>query len=169
MSDDDMMYWSRLIMASNRGTLMELGISPIVSAGMFLQIAVGAKIIDIDTSDPEQKALHDKIEKLLAIVIATFEAVAYVFSGQYGQISQIGAVSGILIIIQLVFASILVILLDEILKSGYGIISAISLFIATNVCEDFVWSCISPYQTGNGEYIGAFVNLFAGLKNDPSK
>lgn len=33
---DDPMFWSRLILASNRGTLMELGIGPIVTASMIV-------------------------------------------------------------------------------------------------------------------------------------
>jgi protein transport protein SEC61 subunit alpha len=46
----DPFYWMRVILASNRGTLMELGISPIVSAGMIIQLLTGLKIIDCDTS-----------------------------------------------------------------------------------------------------------------------
>ena len=45
---DDPMFWTRLIMASNRGTLMELGIGPIVTASMIVQLLVGAKIIAVD-------------------------------------------------------------------------------------------------------------------------
>jgi len=30
----DPFYWVRVILASNKGTLMELGISPIITAGM---------------------------------------------------------------------------------------------------------------------------------------
>lgn len=44
-SDSDPFYWMRAILASNRGTLMELGISPIVTAGMVMQLLAGAKII----------------------------------------------------------------------------------------------------------------------------
>ncbi len=36
LTGDDPMYWTRVIMASNRGTLMELGTGPIVTAGMVL-------------------------------------------------------------------------------------------------------------------------------------
>ena len=36
MVGDDPMFWSRMILASNRGTLMELGIGPIVTAGMIM-------------------------------------------------------------------------------------------------------------------------------------
>ena len=34
----DPFYWLRVIMASNRGTLMELGISPIVTSGLIMQV-----------------------------------------------------------------------------------------------------------------------------------
>lgn len=51
----------------------------------------------------------------MAILIATFEAVAYVFSGIYGEIEDIGAVSAFLIVFQLIAASIIVNLLDELM------------------------------------------------------
>jgi len=35
-SSADPFYWMRVILASNRGTLMELGITPIVTAGMVM-------------------------------------------------------------------------------------------------------------------------------------
>ena len=47
-SSTDPMYWLRVIMASNRGTLMELGISPIVTSGMIMQLLAGSKLIDVD-------------------------------------------------------------------------------------------------------------------------
>lgn len=43
----DPFYWMRVIMASNRGTLMELGISPIVTSGMIMQLLAGTKIIEV--------------------------------------------------------------------------------------------------------------------------
>ncbi|XP_077194052.1 protein transport protein Sec61 subunit alpha isoform X2 [Paroedura picta] len=49
MSSDsaDPFYWMRVILASNRGTLMELGISPIVTSGLIMQLLAGAKIIEL--------------------------------------------------------------------------------------------------------------------------
>ena len=47
-SDTDPMYLLRTILASNKGTLMELGISPIITSGMIIQLLAGAKIIDVD-------------------------------------------------------------------------------------------------------------------------
>ena len=49
MSSDsaDPFYWMRVIMASNRGTLMELGISPIITSGLIMQLLAGAKLIEV--------------------------------------------------------------------------------------------------------------------------
>ena len=44
----DPLYWLRVILASNKGTLMELGISPIITSGMIMQLLAGAKIIEVN-------------------------------------------------------------------------------------------------------------------------
>lgn len=44
----DPLYWTRVILASSRGTLMELGISPIISAGWILQFAGLFKLFKVD-------------------------------------------------------------------------------------------------------------------------
>ena len=168
MGADDPRYWTRIILASNRGTLMELGISPIVNAGMIMQLLAGAKIIDIDQNNPEDKELYQGAQKLLAILLGFFEAFAYVWGGMYGDLEKIGVICAILLIIQLTFASILVMLLDDIMSKGYGIGSAISLFIATNVCEDILWKAFSPMTTNN-EYEGAIIALVHGLVKKGNK
>ena len=53
----DPFYWMRVILASNRGTLMELGISPIVTASMVMQLLAGTKLLDVDTSIREDRNL----------------------------------------------------------------------------------------------------------------
>merc|ERR1712159_879110 len=67
------------------------------------------------------------------MLITLGEAVAYVVSGMYGPVSEIGAGNAILIITQLFCAGIIVIILDELLQKGYGLGSGISLFIAPNI------------------------------------
>jgi protein transport protein SEC61 subunit alpha len=159
----DPLYWMRVILASNRGTLMELGISPIVTSGLVMQLLAGSKMIEVDQSLKEDRALFSGAQKLFGILITLGEAVAYVVSGMYGNISDIGAFNAILIILQLLFAGILVIILDEMLQKGYGLGSGISLFIATNICENIVWKAFSPttINTGRGtEFEGAIIALF---------
>lgn len=168
----DPFYWVRVIMASNRGTLMELGISPIVTSGMVMQLLAGSKIIDVDQSSREDRALFQGAQKLFGMLITIGEAVAYVLSGMYGPIGELGAVNAILIILQLFVAGLVVITLDELLQKGYGLGSGISLFIATNICENIVWKAFSPTTVSTGgrtEFEGAVIALFHFLITQPNK
>lgn len=64
MSSDsaDPFYWLRVIMASNRGTLMELGISPIVTSSLIMQLLAGAKILEVGDT-PKDRALFNGAQK----------------------------------------------------------------------------------------------------------
>jgi len=142
---------------------MELGISPIVTSGLVMQLLAGSKLIDVDQSVKEDRALFNGAQKLFGIVITVGQATAYVFSGMYGDMKDLGAGNAMLIIVQLFTAGIVVILLDELLQKGYGMGSGISLFIATNICESIVWKAFAPltHNTGRGtEYEGALIALF---------
>ncbi|KAI9022551.1 SecY subunit domain-containing protein [Hyaloraphidium curvatum] len=165
MSSDssDPFYWMRMIMASNRGTLMEQGITPIVTSGMIMQLLAGAGIIEVDYSLKEDRALFSGAQKLFAMIISIGQAFVSVWSGVYGNPKEIGAGISLLLILQLFVASVIVILLDELLQKGYGLGSGISLFIATNICENIVWRAFSPstFNTGRGtQFEGAILNLF---------
>jgi protein transport protein SEC61 subunit alpha len=171
----------RVILASNRGTLMELGISPIVTSGMIMQLLAGANLIDVDFSLKEDRGLFSGAQKrgcmaflfasyplisypsVFALLISLGQATVYVLTGLYGQPRDLGAGVCLLLIIQLVAAALIVILLDELLQKGYGLGSGISLFIATNICESIVWKAFSPttINTGRGpEFEGAIISLF---------
>ena len=159
-SGSDPLYWLRVILASNRGTLMELGISPIVTSGMIMQVLAGTRIIEVDQSLKADRELYEGATKLFGILITFGEAIAYVFSGMYGDINLIGVTNCMLLIFQLVFAGILVMLLDEVLSKGYGIGSGISLFIATNISENIIWKSFSPFTVTSErgvEYEGAII------------
>ena len=107
------------------------------------------------------------------MIIALFEAFATVWSGQYGDIDKLGTGNAIMIIIQLTFAGVIVMMLDEVLSKGWGFgSSGISLFIATNICENILWRAFSPIsmQTDAGtEYEGAIIAFFHLLITRPNK
>ncbi|KAG9413225.1 Protein transport protein Sec61 subunit alpha [Aphanomyces cochlioides] len=162
-SASDSLYWMRAILASNRGTLMELGVGPIVTSGLVLQLLAGSNLLEVDQSSKEDRALFAGAQKLVGVFITLAQAIAYVFAGMYGDVNEIGAGSAILIIVQLFFAGLVVIALDETLQKGYGFGSGVSLFIATNVCQNIVWDTFAPVSitTGRGtEYRGAVVAFF---------
>lgn len=151
---------------------MELGISPIITASMVMQLLAGSKIIEVNQSVKEDRALFNGAQKLFGILITIGEAIAYVVSGMYGDLNTLGAGNAILIILQLFAAGMVVIILDELLQKGYGLGSGISLFIATNICESIIWKSFSPttINTGRGtEFEGALVALIHLLVTRPNK
>ena len=142
---------------------MELGISPIITSGLVMQLLTGSKIIDVDHSLKEDRALLDGAQKLLGILITIGEAVAYVASGIYGDVRDMGMGNAFLIVLQLFMAGLIVICLDDLLQKGYGLGSGISLFIATNQCESIIWKAFSPTTINSGrgtEFEGAVIALF---------
>lgn len=88
---------------------MELGISPIVTSGLVMQLLAGSKMIDIDNSVKADRELLAGAQKLLGVLITIGEAVAYVVSGMYGDVKDLGTVNAVLIILQLCFAGIIII------------------------------------------------------------
>ena len=100
---------------------------------------------------------------MFALIWTFGNAVVYVATGLYGRPSELGWGIIILLVLQLVTAGMIVMLLDEMLQKGYGIGSGITLFIATNICENIVWKAFSPttVNTGRGpEFEGAIICLF---------
>jgi len=167
----DPLYWMRVILASNRGTLMELGISPIVTSSLVMQLLGGAKIISVGDDEESQNCMK-ALEKLVGMIITLGQGAAYIFSGMYGDIRELGWGNASLILVQLFFAGVIVLCLDEMLQKGYGLGSGISLFIATNICETIIWKTFSPHSVNYGrgvEYEGSIIALLYLLMNRNDK
>ena len=161
MSQQDPLGALRVIFASNRGTLMELGIGPIVTAGLILQVLAGSRMVNIDMTNPEDRSMFTSASKILAVVMTIFEASAYIVGGTYGQIDL---QTQIIILGQLVAAGIIVLLLDELLQKGWGLGSGISLFIAGGVAQAVWWESVSPMgPMGDGKLYGALIAFVQGI------
>ncbi|MEN2999253.1 MAG: preprotein translocase subunit SecY [Acidilobaceae archaeon] len=132
----------RIIFASSAGTLMELGIGPIVTASLILQILVGAKIIELDLTVPENRKKFTGAQKTLAIAFAFLEATAFALGRRYwvGTGIQPTYYDLAVVALQLAFGAIIVLYLDELVQKGWGIGSAISLFILAGVAQGVMWS-----------------------------
>ncbi len=134
----DMFAGFRAIMAGASGSIMHLGIGPIVTASIILQLFVGAKIIKLDLTKKEDKAIYQGTQKILVIVMILVEAIPQVYGYLNPSDSLIGMVGGswasAVIISQLFIGAFLVFLMDELI-SKWGIGSGISLFIAAGVSQ----------------------------------
>ena len=162
----DPFYYLRVIFASRRGTLMELGIGPIVTAGLVLQILAGSKIIEVDFSSPEDRALFTCASKVLSIVMTGAQATSYIVAGVYGKLPpRLGAI----VFAQLMAAGLVLMLMDELIQKGWGLGSGISLFIAAGVAQNILWSCFSPFgPLADGMRLGVVVAFFEALwKHQP--
>merc|ERR1719465_220336 len=154
----DPLYRLRVILASNKGIIMEL--------------LVGAKIIDVNMQSKEDRELFQSAQKLFGLLITFGEALAYLLSGMYGPVGELGLIRSVLIIGQLFLAGFMVLMLDELLQKGYGLGSGISLFIATNICETILWKSFSPVtiRTDQGtEFEGAIIATFHFVITKPNK
>jgi len=147
----------RVIFASNRGTLMELGIGPIVTAGLILQLLAGSSIIKCDMSNSEDRGLFTSASKVFSIVLTGIQAGAYILSGMYGP--SLAGPTILAIFIQLLAAGIIVMLMDELVQKGWGLGSGISLFIMAGVAQNILWSTFSP---PNGLFVGSLSALLGG-------
>jgi preprotein translocase SecY subunit len=147
----------RVIFASNRGTLMELGIGPIVTAGLILQLLAGSSIIKCDMSNSEDRGLFTSASKVFSIVLTGIQAGAYILSGMYGP--SLAGPTILVIFIQLLAAGIIVMLMDELVQKGWGLGSGISLFIMAGVAQNIIWSTFSP---PNGLFVGSLSALLGG-------
>jgi len=145
----------RVIFASTRGTLMELGIGPIVTAGLILQLLAGSGMIAFNASDPEDRGLFTCASKVFSIIMTGVQASAYLIGGVYQNINSWQA---IIIFTELLAAGLLLMLLDEMIQKGWGIGSGISLFILAGVAQRIVWDSLLPYGPfQDGKYYGALV------------
>ncbi len=131
----------RVIFASNSGTLMQLGIGPIVTAGLILQLLAGSSIIECDMSNAEDRGLFTSASKVFTILLTGIQAAAYLISGMFGAIT--GSAT-LVIFLELIFAGIIVMLMDELVQKGWGLGSGISLFIMAGVAQSVLWDTFSP-------------------------
>lgn len=164
---NDPLYWLRTVMASNRGTLMELGIAPLVTTSMIIQFLQGSGLMqNFDDSLKEDRLLNTALQKVSGVVYTAIIAASYVSSGMYGDVAALGSSNVTLIVAQLTIAGAIVVMLDEIMQKGYGIGSGVSLFMTVNICETIAWKLISfqTIQTPYGpEYEGAIPAFFYQL------
>ncbi len=158
----DLFEGFRAILAGASGTIVHLGIGPIVTGSIVMQLFTGAKIINLDLTKAEDKAIYQGTQKVLVLLFIFVESIPQVFgflepdtqfiqwfsdSGWFG--SDIGWARGI-IIAQLAMGSIIVFLMDELI-SKWGIGSGISLFIAAGVSQALFTGTLNyqPFQQGS--------------------
>ncbi len=148
----DFLQFARVIFASQQGTLVELGIGPIVTAGLLMQLLKGSEILKFDFTKPDERGIFQTATKLVTYIVIIIESAVYAIA-VYGP--GVGNPSVLYVIIgQLIAASVIIMFLDELIQKGWGLGSGISLFIMAGVAQQILWSLFSPLEAGDGFRIG---------------
>jgi len=157
----DQFGYFKSVLATEAGTLITLGIGPVVMAGIFMQLFQGADILHFDLTTHEGKTLFQGSQKMLAIFLCIFESAMYVWSGAFGMPD---APVRTFLVVQMALGAFLVLLMDEVVtKWGFG--SGISLFIAGGVAKDIFWKMFSFLEVEEfpGQFIGAIPDFIRSI------
>lgn len=142
-----------IVLGTQFGSIISLGVGPIVLASIILQLLKGSGILNIDTNNPEGRKFFQGLQKILVLFFIVFESFVYVF------MQGLQASPGLegLVIFQLILGGLAIFYMDE-LTSKWGFGSGVSLFIAAGVS----WRLItSAFQFVNQQGKNCLVN-FAG-------
>jgi len=151
-----------MILGAKMGSLITLGIGPIVTASIILQLLVGAEIIPWDLKTEEGKEKFMGVQKLFSLFLTFVEAFAYVEFGAIQPINTSVFISTILIL-QIAFGGIIIMLLDEVV-SKWGVGSGVSLFIAAGVSKTIVLRLLNPLKAaGSTVPVGLLPQIFVYL------
>jgi preprotein translocase SecY subunit len=144
----DFLAFARVIFAAQQGTLLELGIGPIVTAGLLMQLLKGSELIKLNFKDPDDRSLFTSATKIVTIIVIIAEGALYGVSVYGGLLAHPSLIP--VLISQLIGASIVVMFLDELIQKGWGLGSGISLFIMAGVAQGILWSIFSPLPAQDG-------------------
>ncbi|WP_121744587.1 preprotein translocase subunit SecY [Natronorubrum halophilum] len=146
----------RSIVAGEQGSLLQVGIGPIVTASIVLQLLGGANLLGLDTDDPRDQVLYQGLQKLLVVIMTVLTALPMVFAGGFLPAQQSLTLGGFefgytqvqtLMFVQVFVGGILILYMDEVV-SKWGIGSGIGLFIIASVSQRLVAGFVQPRSEG---------------------
>ena len=159
----------RTILAGGQGTILQLGIGPIVTASIVLQLLGGADLLGLDTQNPRDQALYQGLQKLLVVVMILLTGLPMVFAGNFLPVSPaLAQAYGVTTVKWLMFAQIfvgglLILFMDEVI-SKWGVGSGIGLFIIAGVSQRligglFAWEALGTNYNG---FFPTWVGILTG-------
>jgi preprotein translocase subunit SecY len=121
-----------IVLGASFGSIISLGIGPIVTSSIVLQLLNGSGIVKFDLASPDGKRLFQGTQKVLSLFFIVFEAAIYVFMGGLAPSSSYLGTPlyfqlQLMLVLQLTLGGIMILFMDEVVsKWGFG--SGLSLF-----------------------------------------
>ncbi len=159
-----------IILGASFGSIMSLGIGPLVTASIVLQLLKGTGILKMDVHTPEGRKQYQALQKVASIFFIIFEAAIYVFMGGLSPDQSLVGTSAylqfqLILVFQLCLGGLMVMLMDEVCsKWGFG--SGISLFIAAGVAQQIfiqAFNFLPAPNNPSGFASGKIPELFQAL------
>lgn len=158
-----------IILGASFGSIMSLGIGPLVTSSIVLQLVNGSGLIKMDLTTQEGKKRFQGIQKVLSLFFIVFEAAIYVFMGGLAPSADFAGTPlffqlELVLVFQLILGGVLIMFMDEVV-SKYGFGSGISLFIAAGVSQSIFIQAFNflPSPTNPDISAGAIPALFQSL------
>ena len=137
------------LLGAQIGSIITLGIGPIVTASIVLQMMVGSDLLPWNTNTQEGKQKFQAAQKVFAYGLTVIQAAGYVLSGTFG--SGLAPITMLLLIGQITMGGWIIILLDDLVqKWGFG--SGVGLFIAAGVSKAVYITVVSPLTSAGELY-----------------
>jgi len=166
-SQDVFLYW-RALLAGASGSIVHLGIGPIVTASIVLQLLKGADILQIDTSETRGQVMYMGLQKILIMVMIVVEALPNLIGGFMRPDPVIAATFfggnmfavSLLIFIQICIGGFIIFMLDEVVTK-WGVGSGVGLFIIAGISQALVNGFINWVPLTDPYPVGFFPRLVA--------
>jgi protein transport protein SEC61 subunit alpha len=178
----DPLYSFRPIFAMEKGTLLELGLLPVVTSSLLWQLGAGLRLIKVNFNLRSDRELFQSGQKLTSFALAIVYTLGLIGAGYYNTAVKgfdasvdalgfppVGALG--LILLQVVGTSFIITLMVEVFDKGYGFGSGFLSFLALQAATNFVRDVISfeSYSVGGPneptQVYGALASIAVGLKD----
>jgi preprotein translocase subunit SecY len=144
----------RSILAGAQGSVLQLGIGPIVTASIVLQLLSGADLLGLDLNNPRDQQYYQHLQKALVVLMVFVTGIPLVFSGGFlpassSLASTLGiGIAGVqlLMFTQIALGGIFIVYMDEVI-SKWGIGSGVGLFIVAGVAQQLFGGVINIGST----------------------
>lgn len=164
----------RPLFAMEQGSLLELGLLPLITSAFAWQIAAGLRLINVNFIYAQDRELFQSAQKLTAIVLGSVFGLALIASGYYDPVLR-GVTEGsvpygtyAMIFVQIVGWNFLMTLISEVIDKGYGFgsgpLSFIALNAATQIVRDVVGlEAVTAVPDGEPQTYGVVTYLIKAL------
>jgi preprotein translocase subunit SecY len=144
----------RSVLAGSQGSILHLGIGPIVTGSIVLQLLDGGGILEFDKQDPREQVLYQGTQKVFVVLMTIITGIPMVFTGYLPVSTDIASSLGIppialsgIMFAQIFAGGIIILYLDEIV-SKWGVGSGVGLFIIAGISQSLFGGLLTQVFAG---------------------